>query len=121
MEGLATPLLVFAGVVVTATVSGVVTYFVARRSTSGNVTTSAAAELWAESNKLRAEYKERAEKLEARLEEVNDQLSKVMSQLSELKTSSVMQDGKIAELQRIIKELREENQRLLALKRDIPE
>jgi len=116
-----TPFLVFAGVVVTAVVSGAVTYSVAKRNTSGNITTSAAAELWAESNKLRAEYKERAEKLEHRLEEVNDQLSKVMAQLSDLKTSSVLQDSKIAELQKIIKELREENQRLLALKRDIPE
>ena len=60
------PTLIFAGVVVTAAVSGAVTYFVARRSTSGNVTTSAAAELWAESNKLRAEYKERAEKASRR-------------------------------------------------------
>lgn len=109
-----TPLLVFAGVVV----SGLVTYFVARRQTSGNVTTSAAAELWAESNKLRAEYKERAEKLEARLEEVNNQLSDVMQQLSALKINSVGMENKILELQRIIKELREENQRLLALKRD---
>ncbi len=115
-----TPVLVFAGVVVTAVVSGSVTYFVARRNTSGSIDTSQAAELWAESNKLRAEYKERAEKLEARLEEVNDQLTTVMSQLADLKTSSVLQDSKIEELQRIIKELRAENQRLLALKRDIP-
>jgi septal ring factor EnvC (AmiA/AmiB activator) len=114
-----TPFLVFAGVVVTAVVSGSVTYFVARRNTSGNINTSQAAELWAESNKLRAEYKERAEKLESRLEEVNNQLSTVMAQLADLKTNSVLQDGKIEELQRIIKELREENQRLLALKRDV--
>lgn len=110
-----TPVLVLAGIVV----SGVVTYLVARRNTSGNINTSQAAELWAESNKLRSEYKERAEKLEARLEEVNNQLSEVMAQLAELKTNSVVQAGKIEELQRIIKELREENQRLLALKRDI--
>lgn len=110
-----TPLLVFSGVVV----SGLVTYFVARRNSSGNINTSQAAELWAESNRLRAEYKERAEKLETRLQEVNNQLSVVMAQLSDLKTSSIVQAGKIEELQRIIKELREENQRLLALKRDI--
>lgn len=110
-----TPILVFAGVVV----SGTVTYFVARRNTSGNISTSDAASLWAESNKLRAEYKERAEKLEKRLEDVNAQLSEVMRQLTDLKTNSVVQEGKILELQRIIKELREENQRLLALKRDI--
>lgn len=114
-----TPLLVFAGVVVTAVVSGSVTYFVARRNTSGSIDTSQAAELWAESNKLRAEYKERAEKLEARLEEVNNQLTEVMSQLQSMKGKGVQMEAKIQELQRIIKELREENQRLLALKRDI--
>lgn len=110
-----TPLLVFAGVAV----SGAVTYLVARRNTSGNISTSDAASLWTESNKLRAEYKERAEKLEARLEEVNNQLSIVMSQLNDLKGSNMVMEGKIQELQRVIKELREENQRLLALKRDI--
>ena len=60
-----------------------------------------------------------AEKLEKRLEEVNNQLSQVMTQLADLKSNSVIQESKIAELQRIIKELREENQKLLALKRDI--
>lgn len=96
-----------------------VTYLLGRRSTSGNVTTSAAAELWAESNKLRAEYKERAEKLEARLEEVNSQLTTVITQLNDLKGSNIVMEGKIKELQRIINDLRLENQRLLALKRDI--
>lgn len=115
MEPILTPVLVFAGTVV----GGVVTYFVARRNTSGSVSTSQAAELWAESNALRAEYKQRAEKLEARLEEVNNQLSAVMKQLNELKVNSAGMEYKIQELQRIIKELREENQRLLALKRDI--
>ncbi len=115
MDTWLTPLLVFAGTVV----GGLVTYAVARRNTSGNINTSQAAELWAESNKLRAEYKERAEKLEERLEEVNNQLSEVMAQLNNMKGSTLVMEGKIAELQRIIKELREENQRLLALKRDI--
>lgn len=109
-----TPLLVFAGVLV----SGFVTYFVARRNTSGNINTSQAAELWAESNKLRAEYKERAEKLEARLQVVNNQLSEVMTQLSELRSKDGINEQRISELERIIKELREENQRLLALKRE---
>lgn len=110
-----TPVLVFAGTVV----GGMVTYFVAKRNTSGDINTSQAAQLWDESNKLRAEYKERAEKLEARLEEVNNQLSEVMIQLSNLKGSNAELEGKVKDLQRIIKELREENQKLLALKRDI--
>lgn len=114
-----TPVLVFAGVVVTAAVSGSVTYFVARRNTSGSIDTSQAAELWAESNKLRAEYKERAEKLEARLEEVNNQLSEVMKQLTDLRVKDGTNEARITELERIIKELKEENQRLLARKRDL--
>lgn len=114
MESWITPVLVFAGVVV----SGVIGYSTARRTTSGNINTSQAAELWAESNKLRAEYKERAEKLEARLEEVNNQLSDVMGQLANLRTKDGVNEQRISELERIIKELRLENQRLLALKRD---
>lgn len=93
-------------------------WWIKRRQASGSINTSQAAELWAESNKLRAEYKERAEKLEARLEEVNNQLTDVMAQLNSLKVNSAGMEAKIAELQRIIKELRAENQRLLALKRD---
>jgi peptidoglycan hydrolase CwlO-like protein len=115
MEDWLTPVLVFAGVVV----SGLVTYFIARRNNSGNISTSDAASLWKESNDLRAEYKARAEKLEERLQEVNNQLSEVMSQLQAMKGNNMVMEGKIQELQRIIKELREENQRLLALKRDI--
>lgn len=115
MEGWLAPVLVFAGVVA----SGLVTYFIARRNTSGNINTSQAAELWAESNKLRAEYKERAEKLETRLQEVNNQLSEVMGQLAQLRTKDGVNEQRISELERIIKELRAENQRLLALKRDI--
>lgn len=110
-----TPTLVLAGVIV----SGLVTYFIARRNASGNISTSDAASLWKESNELRAEYKERAEKLEERLQEVNNQLSDVMAQLTQLKVNSVGMENKIKELQRVIQELREENQRLLALKRDV--
>lgn len=94
-------------------------YLISKRSTSGNINTSQAAELWAESNKLRAEYKERAEKLEARLEEVNTQLTEVMNQLQNLKGNNAAMESQIKELQRIIAELKKENQQLLALKRDI--
>ncbi len=110
-----TPLLVFAGVIV----SGLVTYFIARRNTSGNINTSQAAELWAESNKLRAEYKERAEKLEKQLEDVNEQLSEVMKQLGSLREDGAQKDGRIEELERLVKQLREENQRILRQKRDL--
>lgn len=107
-----TPVLVFAGVIV----SGVVTYFVARRNTSGSISTSDAASLWEESNNLRKEYRERAETLEKRLEEVNNKLQEVLQQLADLKINSATMIQKITELKGIIAKLREENKRLLAEK-----
>lgn len=105
-----TPVLVFAGVVV----SGLVTYFIARRNTSGNISTSDAASLWEESNNLRKEYRDRAELLEKRLTEVNDKLQAVMEELGNLKANSATMEAKIESLKKIIAELQEENKRLLA-------
>lgn len=106
------PALIFAGVVV----SSIVTWLVSRRNTSGNISTSDAASLWAESNALRAEYKDRAEKLEAQLGEVNNKLRTVMAELTKLKSNSVTMVEKIEELKNIIAKLSAENERLLALK-----
>lgn len=111
-----TPLLVFAGVVV----SGLVTYFIARRNSSGSISTSDAASLWKESNDLRQEYRERAELLEKRLEEVNERLQAVMEELSALKANSSTMEAKIESLKKIILELQEENKRLLAQKGQQP-
>lgn len=105
-----TPILVFAGVVV----SGLVTYFIARRNNSGSISTSDAASLWEESNKLRQEYRERAELLEKRLEEVNNKLESVMEELNALRSSSKDMAAKIESLKAIIVELQAENKRLLA-------
>lgn len=105
-----TPSLVFAGVVV----SGIVTYFIARRNNSGSISTSDAASLWKESNDLRQEYRSRAESLEAQLTTVNAKLQSVMDELGKLRSSSADMTVKISELQSIIKELQEENKRLLA-------
>lgn len=107
-----TPTLVFAGVIV----SGVVTYFIARRNTSGNISTSDAASLWKESNTLRQEYRERAELLEKRLEEVNTKLEAVMEELNTLRSSSKDMAAKIESLKKVIAELQAENKRLLAQK-----
>ena len=107
-----TPFLVFAGVVV----SGVVTYFIARRNTSGSISTSDAASLWKESNDLRKEYRERAENLEKQLEAVNTKLESVMDELGKLRLNSATMIEKINELKEVIESLREENKRLLALK-----
>lgn len=112
MEGWLTPFLVFAGVVV----SGIVTYFIARRNTSGNISTSDAASLWQESNTLRKEYRERAENLEKQLEAVNTKLQSVMDELGKLRLNSATMIEKINELKEVIESLREENKRLLALK-----
>lgn len=110
-----TPLAVFAGVLV----SGGTTYLVARRSNSGSISTSDAASLWAESNSLRAEYKERAEKLEAQLEEVNTKLQSVLEEMTKLQYKGDKMITKIDELKRIIAKLRKENTRLLAQKKEV--
>lgn len=110
MDDWITPSLVFAGVVV----SGLVTYFIARRNSSGSISTSDAASLWKESNDLRQEYRERAELLETRLTEVNDKLQAVMEELGTLKANSTTMEAKIESLKKVISELQEENKRLLA-------
>lgn len=89
-------------------------YLINKRNTSGNVSSSDAASLWAESNALRAEYKDRAEKLEARLEEVNSQLQIVLTQLTLLQGKSDKMIAKIDELKKVIVSLRQENARLIA-------
>jgi peptidoglycan hydrolase CwlO-like protein len=112
MEGWLTPVLVFAGVVV----SGLVTYFISKRNNSGSISTSDAASLWKESNDLRQEYRDRAEQLEQRLQEVNTKLQAVMEELNTLRSNSVNMSAKIESLKKIIAELQEENKRLLAQK-----
>ena len=100
-----------------------VNYSINKRNTSGSVTTSDAASLWAESNALRAEYKYRAEKLETQLEEVNsrlqtmqDELSEVLTELAKARSNSDVLTRKVEELKAIIEDLREENKRLLFMK-----
>lgn len=115
MDGWLTAVLVFAGVVV----SGVVSYLIARRNSSGSISTSDAKSLWDESNALRKEYRERAEALEKQLEEVNTRLQAVMDELTHLRANSGVMIEKIAELKEIIQQLRDENARLLALKEEV--
>lgn len=125
------PALIFAAAVVTA----LVTWLVAQRQNSGSISTSEAVDLWAESNSLRADYKEQAEKNQVRAEKAEEQLRKNNEQLQALNTklqevidelvsvkassaaSSELMVKKIDELKSIIKKLRAENQRLLARKR----
>lgn len=89
-------------------------YLISKRSTSGDISTSDAASLWEESNNLRAEYKYRAEKLEAQLEEVNDKLKSVMEEMTKLQSKGDKMIAKIDELKKVISKLRQENQRLLS-------
>lgn len=112
MDAWITPVAVFLGVIV----SSGVTYLIAKRNTSGSISTSDAASLWKESNDLRQEYRERAELLEKRLTEVNEKLQAVMEELSTLKANSATMESKIESLKKIIIELQEENKRLLAQK-----
>lgn len=107
------PALIFAGVVF----SSLITWLIARRNNSGSISTSDAASLWAESNALRAEYKDRAEKLEAQLEEVNLKLKSVMDEMTKLQAKGDKMIVKIDELKKVIAKLRKENERLLAEKK----
>lgn len=107
------PLVAAVGVIL----SSIVTWAISKRTASGSISTSDAASLWAESNALRQEYRDRAEQLEKQLEEVNGKLQTVMDELSKLRANSDVMIEKITELKKIIAELREENQRLIALKK----
>lgn len=110
-----TPLLALLGI----GISSFVTYKIATRPKSGTIATSEAADLWAESNKLREEYKDRAEKLEKQLEEVNRKLDLMTKELNKLRANSETQLEKIKELKDIISHLRNENKRLLAIKKGV--
>lgn len=116
METWLNPALVLVGIII----SSVVTWAIAKRNSSGSISTSDAASLWAESNNLRQEYRDRAEQLEKQLEEVNSKLQTVTEELTHLRTNSTTMIGKIEELKTIIKKLRAENQRLLGLKTEDP-
>lgn len=99
-----------------AVITGIAGYYAARLKNSGTVDTSDAASLWAESNALRKEYKERAEQLEAQLKDVNTKLQSVMDELAQMKLSNINMAAKIAELERLIEELQRKNKELLELK-----
>ena|ERR1035437_3077957 len=99
-----------------ALATGIISFLIARRKNSGSISTSDATSLWAESNALRAEYKNRAENLEQQLTKVNTQLQTVLGELTKLKGHNTVMMQKVDELKRIINKLRAENTRLLALK-----
>lgn len=111
-----TPVLALAGIIITSAITGAVTYLIAKRGTSGSISTSDAASLWKESNDLRQEYRKRAEDLEQQLRDVNTKLQEVMDELGKVRANSETLIDKITELKGIIADLREENTRLLALK-----
>lgn len=113
MEAWVAPALVLIGIIV----SSAVTWFVAKRTTSGSISTSDAASLWEESNNLRKEYRERAEQLEEQLQKVNNELQRVMGELTKLRASSKDTIRQVDDLKKIIKSLRAKNQRLLAQRR----
>jgi len=106
------PILTLVGLVV----GPIITWKIAKRQKSGTIQTSEAADLWAESNKLRQEYKDRAERLEEQPVEVNRKLDIMTKELNKLRSNSTTQLEKIKELKSIITTLRDENRRLLKLK-----
>jgi peptidoglycan hydrolase CwlO-like protein len=103
-----------------AVIGPVITWKIAKRQKSGTIQTSEAADLWRESESLRKEYKDRAERLEGQLEEVNRKLDIMTKELNKLRANSDTQLEKIKELKDIISKLRQENKRLLKLKQGEP-
>lgn len=77
---------VFAVVVpiATAFIGALAAYFIARRSTSGNVETSDAAVLWRESQQMRAELRAQVEELRTSLKQTHDQLDECMNRVTAL-------------------------------------
>lgn len=73
------------GVLGVAAVTGVVTLLVARRSTSGSISTSDAATLWAESSSIRRELRERVAVLEAENTNLRERVQSLESEVLALK------------------------------------
>lgn len=88
------------------------------RKNSGTIETSEATQLWEESNRLRKEYRDRAERLEEQLKEVNSKLDEMTEKLDKLQNSNTKMSKKIQELKGVINKLRAENERLLKYKRE---
>lgn len=71
---------------IASAVTAMLSYLIARRRSSGSVATSEAAELWAESGRLRSEMRTRIADLEGQLQEsrlANEGLREINRQLTE--------------------------------------
>lgn len=101
------------GVLVTI-VASFATYAVARRQYAGKIENSDAATIWAESNALRKEWRDRATLLENEFKNVSTQLQDVLDELAKIKASNASMKRKIASLKHTISTLREHNQQLLS-------
>lgn len=76
-----TPILVFAGVVVTS----LITYFVARRKNSGRIDTTEATELWIEATRIRRELRQEVKEQRAQIKDQAEQLQEARSEISLLR------------------------------------
>jgi predicted RNase H-like nuclease (RuvC/YqgF family) len=74
-----------AGVIVTAVVS----YFVARRNSSGRVDTSDAKTLWEEADKLRVAYRTEIKDLRIEVTSLRSEVSKLQTELNTLHATAI--------------------------------
>lgn len=90
----------------------VLTYIVAVRKLSGKIATSEAADLWAESGKIRLEYREQIATLTGRCRRLEEQLDGLMSNSGALKAQIAEQAQTIGECRMKIAKLELENTNL---------
>ena len=96
------------GGILTAAITGLVAYLVARRTTSGTVKTSSAETLWAEADKLRQTYREESEKNRKESEHLRNEVAGLRDEVQKLREEGAAQRAE-AEAQRLeSQKLREE-------------
>lgn len=123
----ATRLYWFPGIlaILTAAISGLVAYQIAKRQHSGRIETSAAADLWAESRSIREILKQQVSELTKDLEQSHVERLKFKTELEQLKLSLVEAQGQNRQLAAQLTQVRGENEMLrganLALARRVTE
>ena len=123
----ATRLYWFPGIlaILTAAISGLVAYQIAKRQHSGRIETSAAADLWNESRSIREVLKQQVSELTKDLEQSHVERLQFKTELEQLKLSLVEAQGQNRQLAAQLTQVREENEMLrganLALARRVTE
>lgn len=98
-----------------AVIGPLAAYITASRKLSGRIGTSEASQLWAESSKIRDDYRDRLAGTDKRQADLEARVATLEALNVELRRENVQQSQKVMEYESIIKELRT---RLDALERE---